>query len=81
MEQDSDIFYNNIKSILGDRRNITFLNNKWLVNQYVKDVIPDLFSVTENPNGSVAYMGAWSESVWVCNLQLKLEEYGEELGW
>ncbi|CAL5204013.1 unnamed protein product [Lathyrus oleraceus] len=60
-----DQFVENIQGSLGDGRRMPFWYCKWMENQTLNEVFPNLFSVFPNQKGNVVDLGFWRGSIWI----------------
>jgi hypothetical protein len=78
-EEDGGWFSSNISSIIGDGGDIGFWKEKWMGTLPLRDLFPELFSKTTQPDGFVAQMGSWDDEVWTWNLGWNAALTGTEI--
>ena len=50
---------------VGDGKDISFLEDRWLAGGVLKRTFPRLFSICSAKNARVAELGSWSDGMWV----------------
>jgi hypothetical protein len=66
-ELDDGWFCGNIRSILGDGNDIAFWKDKWLGSTSLRDMFPNLYTKTMQPESFVTDMGSWESDAWAWN--------------
>jgi hypothetical protein len=61
---DDGWFCGNIRSILGDGNDIAFWKDKWLGSISLRDMFPNLYTKTMQPDSFVTDMGSWESDAW-----------------
>lgn len=73
-----NFFMASVNCVVGNERHISFWNKKWLGNEMLVWVFPNLYSVSFNHNAVIGDTGVWEDRHWCWNLTWVCALDGEE---